>query len=196
MGTMCIPMPVDKKAYLDDNYSSADGSHIVLKSSFVGSTYYAAVRVTRRGESDGEPPVTFTLGAVVKTNSMQGEFCYKSMDESMGPYESQCPIGILMLLTPTDELVRLSVFSETSRERASDWRERCRKHAEGKKRRARLKEGDRIKLPYKVRFVGGLEADTFTKVNLPRRRNVFRPEGGSSFVRLTSQHLDDAELLA
>ncbi|MBM62131.1 MAG: hypothetical protein CL484_04180 [Acidobacteria bacterium] len=196
MGTLCIPMPADKKAYLDDNYSSADGSHIVLKSTFVGSTYYAAVRITKRGDSDDEPPVIFTLGAVVKTSSMQGEFCYKSMDESMGPNESQCPIGILLLLTPTEELIRMGIFSEMSGGWAQAWRDRCLQHAEAKKKRPRLKPGDRIKLPYTVRFVGGLEADTFTKVELPRRRNVFRPEGSASYVRLTPQHLNDAELLA
>ncbi|MGL6252229.1 MAG: DUF6927 domain-containing protein [Billgrantia desiderata] len=196
MGALCIPTPADKKAYLDDNYSSADGSHIVLKSTFVGSTYYAAVRITKRGDSDDEPPVIFTLGAVVKTCSMPGEFCYTSMTESMGPNESQCPVGILLLLTPTDELVRLGVFSETSRESAQAWRDRSLKHAEAKRKRPRLKSGDRIKLPYRVRFVGGLEADTFTKVELPRRRNIFRPEGSASYVRLTSQHLNDAELLA
>lgn len=196
MGTMCMPMPADRKAYLDDNYSSGSGSHVVLKSSFVGSTYYAAVQITKQGEMEGDSPVVFTIAAVAKTSSGQGEFCYKSMDETVGPGLSQCPPGILKLLTPIDELERLGVVMGDSLSWAREWRERCRKHAEGKKRRARLKEGDRIKLPYKVRFVGGLEADTFTKVNLPRRRNVFRPEGGSSFVRLTSQHLDDAEVLA
>ncbi|SFI01582.1 DUF6927 domain-containing protein [Modicisalibacter xianhensis] len=196
MGTLCMAMPADRKAYLDENYSTKDGSQTVLKSSFVGSTYYAAIKIKRPGEAPDQAPFEYTLGAVIKTSSMQGEFCYKSMDETMGPHESQCPMSILKLLSPLEELEQLGVVVGTSLKYAGEWRERCRKHAESKKQRARLKAGDRIKLPYSVRFVGGLECDTFTKVDLPRKRNVFRPEGSSMLVRLQARHLDDAVVLA
>ncbi|BBI65700.1 hypothetical protein HSBAA_PA_3030 (plasmid) [Vreelandella sulfidaeris] len=52
MGTLCVPKPSDRKAYLDKEYTNQDGSNEVLKSSFVGSTYYAAIKVQRR-ESHG-----------------------------------------------------------------------------------------------------------------------------------------------
>ena len=196
MGTLCVPKPSDRKAYLDKEYTNQDGSNEVLKSSFVGSTYYAAIKVQRRGEATDHASIEYTIAAVVKTSCSQGEFCYKSMDETMGPVLSQCPASILKLLSPLGELERLGVVAGLSLEYASEWRERCLKHAESKKQRVRLKDGDRIKLPYTVRFVGGLECDTFTKVDLPRKRNVFRPEGSSGLVRLQARHLDDAVVLA
>ena len=49
MGTLCVPKPSDRKAYLDKEYTNQDGSNEVLKSSFVGSTYYAAIKVQRSG---------------------------------------------------------------------------------------------------------------------------------------------------
>lgn len=196
MGTTSIAMPADKKAFLDREMTSENGSHAVLKSSFVGSTYYAAIKITKQGESSDDSPVVFVLGAVIKTNCYQGEFYFKSMDETAGPVQSQCPPGILKLLTPLDDLERLGVVSGNGKEWAAKWRERCRKHAEAKRLRARLKEGSRIKLPYTVRFNNGTEGDTFVKVDVPQRRNVFGVEGESLLVRLSSRHLNDAELLA
>ncbi len=114
----------------------------------------------------------------------------------MGPYFTQCPAAILKLLTPLEELEQLGVVMGLSLSYASKWRDKCLKHAESKKQRARLKNGDRIKLPYPVRFDGGLECDTFTKVDLPRKRNVFRPEGSSRLVRLRASNLNDAVVLA
>jgi|TARA_R110000851_G_scaffold13455_4_gene46019 hypothetical protein len=196
MGTLCVPKPSDRKAYLDKEYTNQDGSNEVLKSSFVGSTYYAAIKVQRRGEATDHASIEYTIAAVVKTSCSQGEFCYKSMDETMGPALSQCPASILKLLSPLEELEQLGVVVGVGLKYASEWRERCLKHAESKKQRVRLQNGDRIKLPYTVRFVGSLECDTFTKVDLPRKRNVFRPDGSSSLVRLQARHLDDAVVLA
>lgn len=184
MGTLCIPKPSDRKAYLDMEYTNQDGSIEVLKSCFVGSTYYAAIKIQRTVEASDQASIEYTIAAVVKTSCSQGEFCYKSMDETMGPVLSQCPASILKLLSPLEELEQLEVVVNRSLEYAGEWREKCRKHAETKKQRVRLKDGDGIKLPYTVRFVGGLECDTFTKVELPRKRNVFRPEGSSGLVRL------------
>jgi len=196
MGTLSVLMPSDRKAYLDEEYTKKDGSVEVLKSSFVGSTYYAAIKIQQAGKTSAQTSIEFTIAAVVKTSCSQGEFCYKSMDETMGPYFRQCPASILKLLTPLEELEQLGVVVGLSLSYASEWREKCLKHAESKKQRARLKNGDRIKLPYPVRFDGGLECDTFTKVDLPRKRNVFRPEGSSRLVRLRANNLNDAEVLA
>lgn len=114
MGSLCIPKPSDRKAYLDKEYTNQDGSNEVLKSSFVGSTYYAAVKVQRTGETPDQTSIEYTIAAVVKTSCSQGEFCYKSMDETVGPGLSQCPPGILKLLTPIDELERLGVVTGDS----------------------------------------------------------------------------------
>lgn len=196
MGTLSVLMPSDRKAYLDEEYTKKDGSVEVLKSSFVGSTYYAAIKIQQAGKTSAQTSIELTIAAVVKTSCSQSEFFYKSMDETMGPYFTQCPASILKLLTPLEELEQLGVVVGLSLSYASEWREKCLKHAESKKQRARLKNGDRIKLPYPVRFDGGLECDTFTKVDLPRKRNVFRPEGSSRLVRLRASNLNDAEVLA
>lgn len=56
-------------------------------------------------------------------------FCYKAMDESMGPYYTNCPERILKLLTPTDSL------------HAQDWRDACWAKIEAKKARPKIKPG-------------------------------------------------------
>ena len=91
------------------------GKYEVLKSSMVGSTYYAAVRKTIFAtETEHEDVKVFA--AVVLTNVNNNDyfnFAYKDMDETYGPCEDNCPKGILDLLTPTDS------------EYANDWRKRC-----------------------------------------------------------------------
>lgn len=88
-------------------------THKVLKSSMVGSVYYAAVTT----EKPGQPTVVWaavflTCGRVKHDGCIWG---YKDMDETMHPYYYDCPAGILALLTPTDN------------DSANEWRERCRR---------------------------------------------------------------------
>ena len=45
---------------------------------------------------------------------------YKDMSEDMGPYESECPVSIIKLLSPTDH------------EYALAWRKRCLDNAQNK----------------------------------------------------------------
>ena len=104
---------VDKKAELDQ-YDWEDNCE-VLKSAMVGSTYYAAVRIKDTGR---------VFAAVFLTSSYRKKdynFGYKYIDETWGPAESQCPIGILALLTETDSAY------------ARKWRERCRQYHADKK---------------------------------------------------------------
>lgn len=110
---------VDRKAECDALLNWGDDCRevAVLKSAMVGSTYYAAVRCTKDGDS--------RVGAVVCLTSTNSKdyfnFSYKDMDETMGPCRYDCPKGILDLLTPTDN------------EWANDWRKRCREKLEQKK---------------------------------------------------------------
>ena len=76
----------------------------VVKSCMVGTTYYAAVR----RKDDG-----FVYAVVALTRMENGEFWYKDMSEFCGPVEEKCPIGILNLLSPTDN------------EFAREWRKNC-----------------------------------------------------------------------
>lgn len=111
----------DRKAEIDRLYNWGDEKRRVrvLKSSMVGSTYYAAIEVENL--ETGEKSVS---ASVVLTAIDSKEWCnfgYKDMDESCGPCDSKCPAGILKLLTPTES------------EYANAWRERCWKyHAEKK----------------------------------------------------------------
>ena len=92
----------------DDN-GNVISSGEVLKSTMVGSTYYAAVR-NNKGEVWAA--VFLTCGKW-KDGTVWG---YKDMDETMGPNEDKCPASILALLTPTDS------------QWANEWRERCRQN--------------------------------------------------------------------
>lgn len=98
----------EKKEYLDKEYTFKD--NVVIKSAMVGSTYYCAVR-----KSNG----VVWAGVCLTQMHRDGEFRYKDMDETEGPYAWDCPIGILSLLTPTEY------------EYAKDWRKKCyEKHGE------------------------------------------------------------------
>ena len=108
---------VDRKAEMDElfkNEDSYNGKYHMknLKSAMVGSTYYAAIE-----RVEIENPENRTVGAVICLTSMDMKdhfnFAYKDMDETMGPYQYDCPKGILDLLTPTDN------------EYANNWRQKC-----------------------------------------------------------------------
>lgn len=115
---------IDRKAECDGLFCSdaiswetnaVVGKYEVLKSSMVGSTYYAAVKKTIFA-TETEPESVKVFAAVVLTavdNKDYYNFAYKDMDETVGPGEDNCPKGILDLLTPTDY------------EYAKEWRKRC-----------------------------------------------------------------------
>lgn len=110
----------------------------VLKSQMVNSTIYSAIR----NNDTGEVWCMITLTAMDR-----GEFLYKSMDDCSGPYEYDCPLSILDLLTDTDSEYSLK------------WREKVRRVAEIKSRK--VKRGDVIKLSHPIEFQGGGSFDTF-----------------------------------
>lgn len=112
---------IDRKAEVDRHYNWSDENTAVevVKSCMVGSTYYAALRVTDKKTGKVE-----IVADVVLTHTDSREynnFGMKAMSESMGPTEDRCPASILNLLSPTDD------------EYALDWRQRCRQHIEEKK---------------------------------------------------------------
>jgi hypothetical protein len=104
---------VDRKAEMDSKFNWEDESRKVevLKSSMVGSTYYAAVKSLNK--TNGYECVTAAV-CLTSTNAKDYfNFAYKDMDESMGPYNYDCPKGILDMLTPTEN------------EYALEWRKKC-----------------------------------------------------------------------
>lgn len=113
------------------------GTSEVLKSSMVGNVYYAAIKETRFATDT--KPETSKIFAVVCLTSVDNKdyfnFSYKDMDESCGPYEHKCPIGILKLLP------------ETNDEWALEWREKCLEYHKRKANKlnlAGLKVGSKI----------------------------------------------------
>ena len=91
----------------------------VVKSCMVGTTYYAAVR----RKDDG-----VVYAVVALTQLEEGEFGFKDISEICGPVEEKCPVGILKLLSPTDN------------ELAQEWRKRCLENHEAQLRLRRLKK--------------------------------------------------------
>lgn len=122
---------VDRKAECDTYFSEG---YRVVKSSMVGSTYYAAVEHTKKyiGRDEEDKPIyedipeserkVFAAIFLTKIDSKDYfNFYYKDMDETCGPYVYDCPATILDLL------------SETDHEWALKWRQECRANIEKKK---------------------------------------------------------------
>lgn len=120
---------VDRKAECDAYFMEGlnRGYYDVLKSSMVGSVYYAAVKPLKKyGDKDehGERVIVDipmdeqrVIGVVFLTSTDSKDyfnFSYKDMSETSGPCYYDCPKGILDLLTPTDN------------EWANNWRVKCR----------------------------------------------------------------------
>lgn len=119
---------IDRKAECDAYFVEGlnRGFYELLKSSMVGSTYYAAVRPLKKSggkDENGEyiyvdipenEQMVFAAVFLTSTNIKDYyNFAYKNMDESCGPCQCECPKGILDLLTPTEN------------EFANGWRKRC-----------------------------------------------------------------------
>lgn len=150
------------RSYLDNLFTTVreDCRQTVLASAMVGSTYYAAVeRLKANGDREVIAAVCLTSH---KPRAADGYvFGYKSMDETMGPCESECPASILDELTATD------------REYALAWRTRCRKNAARRKlERAKPmpKPGQTIIFDEALTFTDGSVRDRFTVVANPKGR--------------------------
>ena len=89
------------KEFLDIFHNSKnfynDNVYVVKKARQVGSTIYAACCWQNSKNED----VSDTHGLICLTSVKDGQFYYKDMTESMGPYQSNCPESILSLLSPT-----------------------------------------------------------------------------------------------
>ena len=104
---------IDRKAEMDAVYNWEDENRKieVLKSSMVGSTYYAAIKSFNK--TNGYECVTAAVCLTSTNTKDYYNFAYKDMDESMGPNKYDCPKGILDLLSPTES------------EYANEWRKAC-----------------------------------------------------------------------
>jgi hypothetical protein len=147
--------------------TSADSrySNEVLKSAFVGSTWYAALRINRPGvpsKTVGVVFLTSTRGTKEKGDSF-GNFCYKDMTEFSGPCEAKCPIAILDMLSPLDETDTFAL----------EWRQRVRDYHDYRNRLQRTKAaalGSHVRLEHPIRYDNGDLVSTGVLVTFNGRR--------------------------
>ena len=150
---------IDRKAECDAYFMEGlnRGYYDILKSSMVGSVYYAAVKPLKRYSKDNVGNEVIVdipenkqevFGVVFLTSTDSKDyfnFSYKDMDETVGPCYYDCPKGILDLLTPTD-----SVW-------ANNWRAKCREQLEKKKNPnslSKLPKGTviQVTMPFNTKF--------------------------------------------
>ena len=126
---------VDRKAECDSYWEEGlnRGYFKIEKSVMKGSVYYAAITPLQRRTAEGIIPILEeereTFAVVMLTSvSMKDyyNFYYKEMDESMLPYQNNCPESILKLLSPTDN------------ERALEWRKYCWQNVQEEKKKRKL----------------------------------------------------------
>jgi hypothetical protein len=170
------------RQYLDAQFTFERPETIskVLRSALVGKrAYYAAVEQLRIATGEREVWAAICL---VRYNPRDAEghiFGYKDMEESMGPYECECPESILDLLTPTDA------------QYAQQWRARCLEAAavrRGKVAKPSPRAGQIIVFDQPLFFADGRSFERLEVVANPRsHRNVlFRAPGSSCLYRISN----------
>ena len=164
----------------------------LVKACKVGSTWYAAAKVT---SIDGSPvdDTTYvtdadgyiTFGAVFLARYDDGCWGYKDMEESAGPNESRAPLGLIELLS--------NLKDEGSYAHA--WRQRCRNWAAIPD----YEDGDKIRLATPVTLTDGSTCQIVTATHYRRglqNRRCYRIEDSGGLVRLSKASLAGSELLS
>jgi hypothetical protein len=157
MGSLGIMMdrPRSVGQFLDKELSW-EGAQVV-KSATKGGTYYGAFK--NRQDELFAVVVVFSYG--------QGEFIYKAMDEGMGPYQTECPVAILNLLTATTD------------PNAIEWRRKCRETAARRTSTLNIQNGTVVKFDTPLSFGPYGVHDTFTVRSVGKKvRFEFYDRGG------------------
>jgi hypothetical protein len=148
MGWTSFPMHTPVKEWFLDSWNQT-GKHEVLDVAIVKrNTLYAAIKYKETNEVFA---VVYLLRWSPKSDY---NFSYKDMDETVGPYECECPLRILNLLTPTTS------------EYALQWRERVRMYH---------KKKDELKNSI-IRFTEMFEFTSGFKYN------IFKKQGNKTFA--------------
>lgn len=136
MGYTSLHLPKDKEKS-ELLWAISGSSYETLKLLKKGSTYFAAQKHIETGK-------IFAL--IILTERRNGEFFYKIMDETSGPYHTaKCPQSILKLLSPTEN------------ECALNWRKKQNDTPPN------VKDGEYIKTNKKIHFTNDMDFDTFQK---------------------------------
>lgn len=158
------------KQYLDKQFTyereAADGAPFygsrVLASACRG-TYYAAVQSY---DKTGAGIVAAVI-CLVRWNPRAADgyvFAYKDMGETGGPYEADCPLRVLDLLSPTDNPVAL------------DWRRRC--HEGLLRRKRHIPDGALIRFAEAIAFTDG-SSHQVMRVRREKNKIILSPKDGS-----------------
>ncbi len=141
-------------------------------------TAYAAIRITSK-----QTGKSYVFGAVILLNFCKDHYNtgYKDMDESMGPYQCECPERILNLLTPLEAAEYPG--SEYGNANAQVWRDACWANIRARQSRIKLKVGMRLLYPDGFRFKNGEVLREF--VVIEPRSSVFSHADGCGRYRLT-----------
>ena len=163
----------------------------LVKASKVGTTWYAAAKITGSDAApiedntyvtDGDGSITFA--AVFLTRYDDGCWGYKDMEESMGPAQSQAPLSILDLLS---ELKDPNGYAYAWRQRRREW--------------AAIpdyNEGDRIQLTEPVSLTDGSTCQIVTAthyISHGQKRRCYRIEETRGLVRLSKASLAGSKLI-
>lgn len=167
-----ITSPVDLDAEFRRIFTSSDPDRVtyeILKRSSRGNTHYLAVRIMPE-----DHVVAFVILTKTYTENGRRYHGYKDMDETMLPYYFDAPASLIRLLTPT------------TNENANEWRRRCLD-------KPKVVKLTKFRLPEPLSF-GSFQAQEFEKVDLPRKRSVYRTLDTTSahLVRLQARHIEGA----
>lgn len=184
----------DEKAEIERlcTYQSDTRKSELVKASKVGSTWYAAMRLTSLDGAPVEDATYFTdedgsitFAAVFLTRYDDGYWGYKDMEESAGPVESRAPLCLLDLLSELKD----------SDSYAHGWRQRCRDWTAIPD----YQEGDKIRLAAPVTLTDGSTSQIVTATHYKRgrqKRRCYRIEETGGLVRLSKASLAGSKLLS
>ena len=184
----------DEKAEIERlcTYQSDTRKTMLIRACKVGSTWYAAAKITK---VDGSPVQdatyvtdndgSITFAAVFLTRYDEGCWGYKDMEEGAGPVESRAPLSLLALLSDLKDPDSY----------AHAWRQRCRDWAAIPD----YEEGDKIRLATPVTLTDGSTCQIVTATHYRRggqNRRCYRIEETGGLVRLSKATLAGSELLS
>lgn len=141
------------------------------------SAVYAALEVTKKDTGRRYVTALVFLIKYIPRDKDGYNFGYKDMEESMGPYESECPERILKLLSPVEE-----IWPEpcSGRQYAAEWRARCQARVARRKTALAVKPGTTIRFEKPLKFTDGSEHRQFT-LRRSGRKDVFVAQSGGDY---------------
>ncbi len=147
------------------------GLRVLASSCLHNKVYYAAVVPI----TDGIAGTAFAVVCLVRWTPRAKDsyvFAFKDMDETVGPYEDDCPERILALLGETDDPAALN------------WRRRCIRNLARAARK--LEDGMRIRFASPIKFVDGHEGTDFVIRKQGRRTALALTDSGPARYRVNN----------